>query len=202
MIRACTGISFVPPTRRIFLQNAQQLALQIVRHRTDLISRAPPARLLKQSRAINSSPVKPPFAVPNRMPSSSVRYRRTVLRQERSVLAAARVVNALRQQLLAGAGLTVDEHRCIVARRLLRSADQLPKRRRVFSINIAIVWLDAARAEYARLCRRPPCPFSQPSGVSTSCGYGDVLWRSPAATVCLSAVMGIVAVDCRDLLAV
>ena len=146
----------------VFLQNAQQLALQIVRHRTDLIQQqGTPARLLKQSRAINSSGEAALCSTEQDALQQRLRYRRTVLRQERSVLAAARMVNALRQQLLAGAGLTVDEHRGIVARRLLRSADQLPKRK-VFSVNIIKrVALDAARQMHARLCRRLVLAFGQ-----------------------------------------
>ena len=114
-----------------FLQDAQQLALQIVRHRADLIEQQRAAvRLFEQPRSVHGAGKTALGRSEQNALQQTLRNGCAVLRQERAAFARPVIVNALRKQLLAGAGFAVNEDRCFAARGAPSDRDRLFKSRR------------------------------------------------------------------------
>ncbi|VVE04435.1 hypothetical protein PNO31109_02287 [Pandoraea nosoerga] len=110
------GLRRAKPQYLALLQHAQQARLQRHRHFADFVqeNRAVVGRLEKARLAAAPRAGERPFLVAEQLAlEQGFRKRRAVDRHERIVPAPARVVNALREQFLAGAALAVHEHRGI-----------------------------------------------------------------------------------------
>ena len=125
------GVVAAEPQDLPLLQHAQQAALERERDVADLVEEdGPGVRRLEEPRppaALRAG--ERAFLVAEELGlEERVRERRAVDRDERMVAAPARVVDPLREQLLAGAALSRDEHRRVrpgvVLRELLHAGDR------------------------------------------------------------------------------
>ena len=106
---------------RALLQHAQQLHLHVEAHVADLVEEQRAAvGELEPADARGHAPVKAPFSWPNSSLSSSSRGIAPQLTGTNGPSRARRkLVNAPRDELLAAAGLAADQHRAVVAARLV-----------------------------------------------------------------------------------
>ena len=136
MTRTSTDCS-VPaaePPERPLLQHAQELHLRRRRHLGDLVEeqRAAMGELEAALPAIDRRPVNAPFSWPKISLSSSVSgIAAQLMATNWNRRARAELVDRLRDELLAGARLAPDEHRCRRRRRLLDGAVDAPDARAV-----------------------------------------------------------------------